>query len=262
MDGLSEGAARHLAALAFDEAQRIERTWSRYRDDSVIAGLNRANGAAMAVDGETARLINFGAALHAQSQGAFDLSSGILGRLWRFDGHAHWASAEAVADLLEHVGWQRVLWDGTTLQMPAGMALDFGGIGKEYAVDRTLALLSAETDAPVLVNFGGDLAANRPRLNGQPWQVGILESSVQISLRHGGIATSGDAFRHLWHNGQRYGHILDARSGYPVAGAPHAVTVAAPTCSAAGALSTLAMLRGVDAEQFLDDQQADYHVHR
>lgn len=262
MDGLSEGAARHLAALAFDEAQRIERTWSRYRDDSVIARLNRANGAAMAVDGETARLINFGAALHAQSQGAFDLSSGILGRLWRFDGHAHWAAAEAVTDVLEHVGWQRVLWDGTTLQMPAGMALDFGGIGKEYAVDRTLALLSAETDAPVLVNFGGDLAANRPRLDGHPWQVGILESSVQISLRYGGIATSGDAFRHLWHNGQRFSHILDARSGYPVAGAPHAVTVAAPTCSAAGALSTLAMLRGVDAEQFLDDQQADYHVHR
>lgn len=262
IDGLPEDRARHLAGLAFDEARRVERTWSRYRDDSMVARINRAAGKPLMVDPETARLIDFGTALHQQSAGAFDLSSGVLGQLWRFDGGEHWPAAESVAALLPQVGWQRARWDGLCLQMPAGMALDFGGIGKEYAVDRTLALLSAADDAPMLVNFGGDLAANRPRHDDQPWQVGILESDRQIRLRQGGIATSGDAYRHLWHRGQRYGHLLDARTGYPVTGAPRAITVAAPTCSAAGALSTLAMLHGAGAESFLDAQRTDYHVLR
>jgi len=262
IDGLPEHRARPLAALACNEALRIERTWSRYRDDTIVSRINRAAGQPVEVDPETARLIDFGAALHQQSAGAFDLSSGVLGRLWRFDGGGDWPAADAVTALLRQVGWHRAQWDGQRLQMPAGMALDFGGIGKEYAVDRTLALLSAAEDVPMLVNFGGDLAANRPRRDGQPWQVGILESDRQIRLRQGAIATSGDAYRHVWHQGQRYSHILDARTGYPVAGAPRAVTVAAPTCSAAGALSTLAMLHGPGAETFLDAQQADYHVLR
>ena len=140
------------------------------------------------------------------------------------------------------------------------MEIDFGGIGKEYAVDRSLTLLRDATDAPLLVNYGGDLAASGPRRDGTQWQVGILDSTARIHLRSGAVATSGSAYRHLWHAGRRYGHLLDARSGYPVADAPQAVTVAAPTCSAAGALSSLALLHGVGARGFLELQGADYHV--
>jgi thiamine biosynthesis lipoprotein len=114
------------------------------------------------------------------------------------------------------------------------------------------------------VNFGGDVAVARERSDGQPWRVGI-ETTHQagaaariIELRRGGLATSGDTRRFVLHEGQRLGHILDARTGWPVRDAPHAVTVAADTCTQAGALTTLAMLEGANARAFLKSTGAKY----
>lgn len=257
----------HLAQIASDEALRVERKWSRYRDDNLVHAINSAGGATVKVDAETAGLIDFGATLHALSDGRFDLSAGGLRALWRFDGTEHWPAPEAVTEALKTVGWSRAEWDGRRLRLPPGMALDFGGIGKEYAVDRTLMLLREHTTAPLLVNYGGDLIASGPQRDGRPWRIGIdagasAASAPTIQLRSGGVATSGDAHRYGFHGGWRYSHILDARNAYPVADAPRAVTVAADTCSAAGALSTLAMLQGAEAETFLIARSADYHVQR
>jgi thiamine biosynthesis lipoprotein len=111
-----------------------------------------------------------------------------------------------------------------------------------------------------MLNFGGDLLALGPRRDGRPWLVGIesldapAASAKQIELERGALATSGDARRFLLKDGKRYGHILDPRTGWPVEGAPRSVTVAAPTCSEAGMLATLALLRGRDAESFLAAQ--------
>ena len=102
------------------------------------------------------------------------------------------------------------------------MELDFGGIGKEYAVDRALALVVAQFDGAALVNFGGDMAANRAPPAG-PWQVGVErpgqhgEARLLLDFERGGLATSGDTHRFIEHEGRRYSHILDVRTGYPVA---------------------------------------------
>ncbi|MDH3990867.1 MAG: FAD:protein FMN transferase, partial [Gammaproteobacteria bacterium] len=75
-----------------------------------------------------------------------------------------------------------------------------------------------------------------------------------IRLKNGGLATSGDARRFLLKDGIRYGHILDPTTGWPVTDAPRSITIAADTCTQAGMLATLAMLKGKDAESFLEDQ--------
>jgi thiamine biosynthesis lipoprotein len=163
------------------------------------------------------------------------------------------------------------------------MEIDLGGIGKEYAVDRVLALLRTRTAQPLLVNFGGDLAVSGPRHDGSAWAVGIEQpgepgapeaaagamapAAVQraagvIELSAGALATSGDARRFLLKDGVRYGHILDPRSGWPVRDAPRSVTVAAPTCVEAGMLATLAMLQGREAEHWLAAQGMPYWVLR
>jgi thiamine biosynthesis lipoprotein len=137
--------------------------------------------------------------------------------------------------------------------------LDFGGIGKEYAVDRVCELLAARDSAPFLINFGGDLRANRRPPRG-PWQVGIerpdavRDATLLLDLEHGALATSGDSRRYLLRDGIRYGHILDPRTGWPVPGSPRSVTVAASSCTEAGVLATLALLHGARAEQYLHDQ--------
>lgn len=146
------------------------------------------------------------------------------------------------------------------------MEIDFGGIGKEYAVDRAAALVRDITDTPVLINFGGDLFATAPPAGQPHWLVGVESigglQSAMIQLQRGALATSGDARRFLLKNGKRYPHVLTPRTGWPVLDAPRSVTVAANTCVEAGLLATLAMLHGREAEDFLAAQQVLHWIQR
>ena len=301
IDGVSDAQARAMALAVAGEAWRIERTLSRYRTDNLVHRINTANGAPIAVDAELARLLDFADQCHRLSDGRFDITAGALRRVWRFEPGSSVPTRKAVAAVLKSVGWQKVRWQkirwqphvdaageqpeqaSRLLQMPAGMEIDLGGIGKEYAVDRALAqalTLSFEPDGSTagavrrgppacLVNFGGDLRANRPPDGRDAWQIGVEAAGAAtgtaasvLALAHGACTTSGDAYRFIERKGRRYGHILDPRTGYPVPGAPRAVTVRGGTCTETGVLSTLAMLEGRDAEAFLAAQGVEHHVQR
>jgi thiamine biosynthesis lipoprotein len=269
VDGADEPLARALLGRAAAEAQRIEAKFSRYRDDSVIAQMQRSRGQLLTVDDETALLLDYAAACHAMSDGLFDVTSGVLRGAWRFDGSDRVPPAAQVAALTSRVGWHKLRWQRPQLELPEGMEIDLGGIGKEYAVDRALALLQAEAALPMLVNFGGDLAVSGPRVDGSAWQVGIEQpdagrqsAALLLDLSAGALATSGDARRFLLKDGVRYGHILDPRDGWPVRGAPRSVTVAALRCVEAGTLATLAMLQGPRAEEWLARQGVPHWVVR
>lgn len=255
--------AGRLGTLAAGEAQRIERKFSRYRGDSVVARLNASGGRPVRLDEETARLIDYARHCHQLSDGLFDITSGVLRRLWKFDGHDRLPAPEEVAALLPRVGFQRLAWQSPELTVPEGMEIDLGGIGKEYAVDRVYALLAAQFPGPLLVNFGGDLRASAAPPAG-PWRIGVerpgsdRDARLLLELGAGALATSGTTHRCFLVDGVRYGHILDPRSGYPVKGAPLSVTVAAATCTEAGTFSTLAMLQGAEAEAFLEGEGLKY----
>jgi thiamine biosynthesis lipoprotein len=261
------GVAGAALDLAVEEAERIERAYSRYRTGNVVHRINHAAGRPVPVDAETAHLLDYAAACHEMSGGMFDITSGALRRVWTFDGGSRVPSAEAIAGVLEHVGWHRVTWKDATLTMPAGMEIDLGGIGKEYAVDRAAALIAARVSCAFVVNFGGDLDANGPRRDDGPWVVGVDDPErtgeavlYRIEIARGGLATSGDARRFVVWQGRRLGHILDPRTGWPVEGAPRSVTVLAATCLEAGTLSTLACLQGPHAAEFLSAQDIEFRV--
>ena len=153
-----DSTARRWSERAIDEVRRIETKYSRYRDDSVTTAINRAAGALpVPLDAETRALLDFAAELHRQSGGAFDLTSGVLRRAWDFKA-ARVPTADEVAAILPLVGWQRVEWDGTQIRLPqAGMEIDFGGIGKEYAADRAATCLLDAGTVHGIVNLGGDV---------------------------------------------------------------------------------------------------------
>ena len=258
--------AQRLSRFAFDEAQRIERKFSRYREDGVVHAIHARRGQSIEVDDETARLLSFGETLWRISEGRFDLTSGVLRHAWRFSAGQTAAvpDPEQLAGLLKRIGWQHVRWKPPMLALPEGMEIDFGGIGKEYAVDRVADWASTQTSAPVLVNFGGDLRCVGAAPASGAWQVGIEsiaqfgEAVRRIELKSGALATSGDARRHVMIEGRRVGHVLDARTGWPAPGTPRSITVAADTCSQAGSYSTLAMLHGESAEAFLEAEGVRY----
>jgi len=260
--------ARNIAGVAAQEAWRVERKWSRYRDGNIIHRINTAAGQAVRVDAETADMLDYAQTLWRLSGGRFDITSGILRRAWHFDGSDRLPTQAAVSALLASVGWQRARWSRPTLALEAGMELDFGGIGKEYAVDQALRQVRALTSSPLLLNFGGDIACDGPRRSGAPWQIGTLgrhghgNPGASLPLASGGMATSGDAHRYLLRDGVRYGHVLDATTGWPMPDAPASITVVASSCTLAGMLATLALLHGQAAETFLEAQGVHYAVER
>ena len=253
-----DGTKAHAGAEAVEaEARRIEAKFSRYRSDSVIGSINAGAGRDIEVDAETAHLLDFADHCYRLSCGLFDVTSGVLRRIWRFDGSDRLPNDDQIRQMRAFVGWHRVVWKRPVLRLAPGMEIDFGGIAKEYAVDRALAAARGVTDAPTLVNFGGDLCVSGPRRNGSGWKVAIesvdkdRSAAGLLHLSSGAIATSGDARRYLLKDGKRYGHILDPRSCRPVEQAPRSVTVAARTCVEAGLVATLAILQGKTAEKFL-----------
>lgn len=253
--------------LVENEARRIERKFSRYRDDNIVAQINTACGEVTLVDEETALLLDFSRQCFDVSDGLFDITSGVLREVWHFDGGDRLPVQEDVDRVLDRVGWNKVDWQAPHLRMPDGMQIDLGGIGKEYAVDRAVELLLRQTQAAFLINFGGDLRASGRRKNGQPWHVGVEDpvtlggaARAGIAITQGALATSGDSRRFLMKDGKRYSHILDPRTGWPVEQAPRSVTVAGPTAVEAGMMATLASLQGAEAEAFLQAQNVRYWI--
>ncbi len=268
--GVALADAERLAHAAIAEVRRIEAKYSRYRSDSVLSRINAtagADGAGVAVDEETAQLLNFAANLFAMSDGVFDCTSGVLRRAWNFK-TARLPHQATLDSLLPLVGWQHVAWDGQHFALTRpGMELDFGGFGKEYAVDRAATSLEASGVRHGLINLGGDVRAVGPQLDGSAWQIGIRDPRAPLNednrcfaslpLTHGAIATSGDYERFIEVDGKRYCHILNPKTGWPVS---HwrSVSVVGTVCVLAGALSTIAMLKAADAEEILNTENVSY----
>ena len=265
IDHAPASLAQQILDVVSSEAWRIERKYSRYRTDSAVNRINESAGQELVVDDECANLLDFAATLTRLSEGAFDITSGVLRKAWTFDGGDRVPSQQQLDELLQAVGWHKIEWQRPLLKLRAGMQIDFGGIGKEYAVDS--AADTVEKIAPglsCLINFGGDVAVRNARQDGKAWRVGIESSARRgaaervVQLSRGALATSGDSRRFVFRAGHRYSHILDARTGWPVRNAPHAITVAADTCTQAGTLTTLAMLKGRDAEVLLKSSGVQY----
>ncbi len=266
-DAGSAASARRLLELVSTEAWRVEDKFSRYLEDNIVHRINGSHGEPVRVDAETARLLDFCDSLYRLSGGLFDITSGVLREAWQFDGGDNVPGQHRIDAILPRIGWDRVRWADRTLVLQPGMQIDLGGVGKEYAVDRCAGLCRDQAQASCLINLGGDIAVSRPR-ESQPWRVGIEAVSRDqahqptIALNGGGVATSGDSRQFLVKDGVRYSHILDPRTGWPVADAPRAVTVLAQSCTQAGMMATLASLQGVDAEAFLNAQGVRYWIQR
>jgi thiamine biosynthesis lipoprotein len=235
---------------AVGEVQRLEKKYSRYTTDSLTTQINRAAGGGkpVPVDTETAGLLSYANTLWQQSNGLFDLTSGVLRKAWDFKSGRHPQQSELDV-LLPLVGWQQLEWDENSVYLPqVGMELDFGGCVKEYAADSAAAQLRQHDVCSALVDLAGDLAVVGTPAGKRGWPVGIRHpvdkehAIAQIEVPEGGLASSGDYERCLESDGKRYGHILHPQTGWPIQGLV-GVSVLAGQCLVAGSTATIAMLK-------------------
>ena len=248
------------ARAAMADVLRLEAKYSRYRDDSVTAAINRAAavGGAIEVDAETATLLDYAATCHAQSDGLFDLTSGVLREAWGPHCRAV-PDPRVIESLLARVGWSKLTWERPRLSFAVpGMEIDFGGVVKEYAADRAATLCAEAGFRHGLVDLGGDIKVIGPHADGSPWVVGIQHPRIAdavmatLDLFQGAVATSGDYERFVEIDGRRYSHILSPRTGVPVRGLA-GVSVVASECVVAGSAATIAMLMEDRGPEWLDE---------
>ena len=265
-----------FSQIAIDEVKRIEVKFSRYREDSVISQINsNAGGDWVKCDKETLQLIDYAQQLHQYSNGLFDITSGVLRKVWDFKS-AKIPTQSEIKEILPLIGLQKLERKDESVRLRhKDMQIDLGGIGKEYAVDRVAALLFKQgigldghesigfQGASALINFGGDVRALNAKPDGRAWQIGIQDPRkpevcfANVNLSQGALTTSGDYERFLEVDGKRFCHILNPFTGLPVS-YWRSITVLAPLASIAGATSTVAMLLEERAIPYLRDSGFAY----
>lgn len=241
------------------EVVRFEDKYSRYKSNSVISQINASagSGTVVPIDAEAAKLFDYADALYQQSDGLFDITSGVLREVWDFRS-ADLPSESDIEAVLPLIGWHYVERDDGHVYLPReGMQVDFGGFGKEYAVD-LLASRCVDNDIQHgMVNLGGDVRVIGPHPDGAPWRIGIQHPRAHgktiaiIDLHGGAVATSGDYERFMLIDGRRYCHLLDPKTGHSLEPEFASVSVLADSCLLAGSFSTLAMLMREGAAEWL-----------
>ena len=246
--------ARHFLTSSLDWLTAFEAKFSRFRQDSIISRINAAAGHEwVGVDAETEHLLDIAADLHRLTDGILDPTMLPLLRVWDWKTvHAKLPDQAEIKAALALVGFRKIQRKPGRVFLPqAGMGLDFGGFGKEFAVDQLVRIAREHGIQNALIDLGRDLYGMGG--NGQHpfWHVG-LEDARQSGACWGGlavsnyaVAVSGDSLRRFEFNGVRYGHILDPRSGWPVANGVRGVSVLAPTCLQAGIYSTALFVMGL-----------------
>ncbi|MDT8363824.1 MAG: FAD:protein FMN transferase [Nitrosomonas sp.] len=240
------------------DIKRLEARYSRYQSSSYLSKINQIamDGGEIRVDSETASLLDYAATCYHESDGLFDITSGILRRAWDFKSGKIPADG-VIETALQRVGWEKLRWESPLLIFSiAGMELDFGGVVKEYAVDRAVSICREAGIHNGMINLGGDVRIVGPHADGHPWRVGIRHPDHKdmmlqtLELYEGGLASSGDYERCITLDGVRYGHILNPKTGWPVKRIA-AVSVLEELCVVAGSASTIGMLKEEQAEEWL-----------
>ena len=248
--------ANEVLNACFTEIARCENLFSATVENSDIARINRAQGAAVAVAPETAQLLTESLKYAALSNGAFDVTLRSVTELWDFSAK-RLPSEESLAAALENVGYQRLTVDGMTVTAD-GVKLDLGGIAKGYIADRVRDLLETNGVTSAMIDLGGNIVACGSKA-GENWRIGVKDPNDTESLcavitgEDIAVVTSGTYERGFDLDGVRYHHLLSPQTGMPVQNGLASVTITCRDAVQADALSTACFVLGEEKGKALID---------
>ena len=287
VDAATYRDATDVAVATLDLVEQLESQLTVYRESEVMSINRRAADGPVEVESGLFQLLTRAVALSEATSGAFDITAGQLSKVWGFfRRQGKLPSADDVAQALETVGSRHLQLDATTSSMrflQPGLELNLGAIGKGYALDRAADVLNAGGVNDFVIHGGnssviargsrisdwglgiGDLEKSESHKSQIPnpksqiapgWSIALrhpLKPDVRLAefvLRNQALGTSGSGTQFFHHQGKRYGHIIDPRTGWPAEQVLSA-TVIAPTAEQADALSTAFYVLGVEgAERF------------
>ena len=240
---------QQVAADCQREAARFERRYSRFTTDSITAQINAsAGGAVVPIDAECRAILEYAGVCWALSDGLFDITSGVLRRVW-VKGRNQLPTDAELRPVLALIDWQKVeLSDAGVRLGQKSMEIDLGGVVKEYAADALAQRVRQAGITSAVVNLGGDIFCVGTNPEGQPWVIGIKDPEgdgaiAQVRLVDAGLATSGGYERYIEISGKRFSHLLNPQSGMPVESLS-SVSIIADQSVVAGSIATIALLKG------------------
>ena len=232
---------------------RFEKRYSRYLAKSWLSLVNKSAGIKAVRFSEEDQLI-LSAAQYSffKSNRVIDPSCLPLTLLWQKAKDQNHLPKDSTIHLAKDlVDWSKVILADNEIYLPeSGMGLDFGGFGKEFAVDQVSEKLKNLSCKNFLVDFGGDIFANGYASKDVPWRVGIEtpihqgQPAFVINLTNQALATSGNYRKFFDLNGRRYGHTIDHRTGYPTIHSELSASVISPNCLTSGIISTSCLMAG------------------
>jgi thiamine biosynthesis lipoprotein len=241
-------AGVRVASAALDEVARLEQQLTVFRADSEVSYINE-HAAVQAVKVEPAlfALLRLCQELSRLTTGAFDITAGPLSRCWGFlRRQGRLPNAEEIAAARLNTGSEKLLLDAETRTIrfaQPGVEINLGSIGKGYALDRVAEQLRGSVRTALLSAGSSSMRALGSGERGKGWTVGIRDPRkldqrlAVLRLRNAALATSGNEEQFFEHAGQRYGHILDPRTGWPAEGVA-GVTVVTSSAALADGLAT------------------------
>jgi thiamine biosynthesis lipoprotein len=254
----SEQAAFSAASAAFDRINQLDALMSDYQRRSELNRLSdSAGGEPVAISDDLFDVLSISNTIATQTGGAFDPTIGPAVQLWR--GARRSGSLPSESELLLArglVNYRNLVLDPVArtarLTVP-GMRLDLGGIGKGYAAQQAVELLTSRGTSRCLVALAGDIVVGEPPPGASGWAIvvsGEQDQSVArgaagptLSFARGAISTSGDTAQFIEIDGRRYSHICDPRTGLGIE-ARRSVTILAPRGEISDALATAACILG------------------
>ncbi len=261
-----EAKRKELASSIEDELTRLNQIFSTYAPDSEISRLNGLDQTTpVPVSKDLMLVLQAARGLYESTHGVFDPTVAPLVSLWGFgpsQDRIEPPTREEIEKALELVGFDKIVLgpgDTITKTLP-GVQVDLSANAKGYAVDKVYEYLVSQGFRDVLVEIGGELRVSGHNEEGKPWLVGIasIESSGEmLSLEAGGVATSGVSRNFFEYQGERYSHLIDPRTGYPLRSSLTSVTVLAPTCLDADGAATAVMVLGNTGGYQWISQQAE-----
>jgi thiamine biosynthesis lipoprotein len=251
---LSLDKIRSAFAAAEVRMSELASTLSSWTEGSIPSQVNRKAGSWVSVDPDTAAIMKLAIEIGERSGGAFDITHQTLAHLWRFGSaqpiHPVPPRVAEVAPLLTHVGMNKIDLEVSRVRVARGTKIGLDGIAKGYIVDQAVLTLRRAGLEDFLVQAGGDLFASGVKPDGSSWQSGIRdprgkenEFFARLQIRDQAFSTAGDYARFYIHEGTRYHHILDPKTGFP-AKRCRSVTLLAPSAFLADALDDAVFVLG------------------
>jgi len=250
------------------EVQRMEKILTEFSEDSETSLINRNAGKqAVEVSGEMYSLLQRCIHISSVTDGAFDITSGGLKKLYNFKRKDfEFPDKKTIHETLQKTGFKKIkLFPNNKVYLETGgMHIGFGAIGKGYAADKVKNWMQQKGVSAGVINASGDLTVWGKRINGKEWKAGIASpddnSKIILWLPLNGlsIATSGNYEQFFEVNGVRYSHNIDPKTGYPTKGIK-SVSVISPGAELSDALATAVTVMGIDAGLHLVNQLPQTH---